>query len=126
MPVRDPIHFLAMHFRVELPELLRRYRGSPNTALHTAVLSPSEILSGGAVAASSEVDRSVGTHVYETVKLTTRPAMDLRRGGAGVGRIDAERYDGAQVAPSGRTYYFLLHPSLPPSEVMVVRGVVQR
>ena len=80
MPVRDPIHFLAMHFRVELPELLRRYRGSPNTALHTAVLSPSEILSGGAVAASSEVDRSVGTHVYETVKLTTRPAMDLRRG----------------------------------------------
>src|SRR6267378_5669999 len=35
---------------------------------------------GGELAASSEVDRSVGTHVCESVKLTTRTAMDLRRG----------------------------------------------
>jgi hypothetical protein len=36
-------------------------------------------------------------------------------------RSGAKRENSGQVAPRRRTYYFLLQPSLPPREVMVVR-----
>jgi len=44
---------------VELPERLRQYHGSPDTALHTDVLSHDQTSFHGEVAERSEVDRCV-------------------------------------------------------------------
>jgi hypothetical protein len=81
------------------------------------------------MAASSAVDRSVGTHVshgvecrpdWTRIQLDKTTAGDARRAeGWGVRR--KPNGDG-RVAPKGRTRYFLLQPSLPLIQATLVRG----
>src|SRR5208283_1342687 len=86
-----------------------------NSASYRCAFSMTKRPFGGAVAASSAVDRNVGTHDASRCRLPTRN-REMRAEGGSAREETSQRDEGmGRVARQRRTRYLFWQPSLPPN-----------